>query len=118
MLLAKLLEHLRLHAVGGSQAVITGNRRPLGYVQATLGTSTAVALTLPTPPTGYSCNFAIIQNQDATNAVTWRDDGTDPTTTVGMRIPAGGELQYAGDVAKLKLLGAAGTPIINAAIYA
>src|SRR5882672_10093349 len=88
-------------AIGEGEAVITGKRRQLGYQQITLGNSTATALTLPTPPahSALTSNLALIQNQDTTIYVRWRDDGTDPTTTVGMRLPPGAELDYVGNLA-------------------
>ena len=117
-MLRTLRKHLTLAAVGGSQQVVTGNRRPLGYQQLTLDSSTAQALTLPTAIPGYTANFCVIDNQDASVAVRWRDDGTDPTTALGNRIPAGGQFQYAGDLAKIKFIGESATPKLNVSVYA
>lgn len=117
-MLRTLRKFLALLAVGGSEQVVTGNRRPLGYQQLTMSNSTAAGLTLPTPPAGYTCNFAVIENQDTSIAVRWRDDGTDPTTTVGMRILAGQQLQYTGDLAAIKFISESGSPKLNVSVYA
>lgn len=39
-----------------------------------------------------------------TQAIRWRDDGTAPTATVGMRLPVGAELYYDGEFSKLQLI--------------
>lgn len=69
---------------------------------------------LPDPPEGT--RRAIVQAEGGD--LRWRDDGTDPTANLGMRIPAGGELRYDGaDMAVLKLFGASGA-IANISYYA
>ena len=105
-------------AIGDSMATITGYRRPLGYQQidsTTLGTG-AVALTFPTAVAGSVPGYAILQCQGG--AVRWRDDGVDPTASVGMTIPANGELDYCGDLSKIKLITSSGTPTVDVSIYA
>ena len=116
----RLRDFLRLGTAGGQQ-VITGNRRPLGYEALACNNSTAVGLTITAPNPaggGYTYNFVIVQNNDASIAVRWRDDGTDPTTTVGMRLKAGAELDYAGDLAKLRFIAESGSPSLDVAKYA
>lgn len=68
---------------------------PRGYQQilaATLASSTG--LTLPTGSDGKEPDFCIIHVD--TQAVRYRDDGTAPTTAIGMRLPVGGELLLEG----------------------
>lgn len=68
---------------------------PRGFQQiasATLANSTA--LTLPTNPDGRKVQYAIAHTD--TQAVRWRDDGTAPTASVGMRLVPGGELYIEG----------------------
>ena len=107
--------------IGDSMATITGYRRPLGYQQidsTTLGAG-AVNLTLPTltgPLAGLTPGYAVIQCNGGT--VRWRDDGVDPTATIGMTIPANGELDYCGDLNKLKLILSTSTPTVDVSIYA
>jgi hypothetical protein len=59
----------------------------LGYQQIT-SLAAATALTIPA-----GTAFALITPQ--TQAVRWRDDGVDPTATIGYPLAAGSELQYA-----------------------
>jgi hypothetical protein len=77
-------------------------------------TATGSVFPLPSPPAGT--RRAIIQAEGGD--LRWRDDGTDPTATVGMRVLAGGELRYDGaDMSVLKLFGANGT-VANISYYA
>lgn len=83
---------------------------PRGYQQVT---ATGTAFFLPTLPAGT--RRAVIQA--AAQAIIWRDDGTAPTTTVGMTIPAGGELRYDGNMAALQMIAAAAGAIANISYY-
>lgn len=117
----RLRNFLKLPAVGGSEQVVTGNRRPLGYEALALNASTAVGLTITAPNpggSGYTYNFVIVQNNHATIHARWRDDGTDPTTTVGMRLPAGAEMQYAGDLAKIRFIAESSEITLDVSKYA
>jgi len=107
------MKFLRL-GIQDSEAVITGYRRPTGYQQI-VNPLSATALTLPTPPPGFANNFVVIQCNGG--AVRWRDDSIDPTATIGMTIPDGGELDYVGDLSKIKFIAASGTPIIDVSVY-
>lgn len=112
----KLRDFLRL-GIGASLASITGYRRPLGYEQIVNATlASATGLTLPTPPAGLTVGYAVIQCNGGT--VRWRDDGEDPTTSVGMVIPNGGELHYVGDFNAIKFIDADSTPILDISYYA
>ena len=88
---------------------LAGKYRPLGYQQIT-DVSSAVGLTVPT-----GANFAIIQAEAQT--VRWRDDGTDPTATVGMQIIADQDIFYSGNLDKIKFFEAAASAILNVAYY-
>jgi hypothetical protein len=117
-----LRKFLTLAAVNRGQ-VITGNRRPLGYQALTVGSSTAVGFSFTAPQLvavaiADNCNYAIIQNPHASITALWRDDGTDPTTTVGMQLRAGQELQYAGDLRAIKFIAASSEISLNISIYA
>ena len=77
-------------------------------------TSTASAFGMPSPPAG--ARRAIIQAEG--QALRWRDDGQAPTASVGMTIPAGGELRYDGaDMSALRLIAATSGAIANIAYY-
>ena len=113
----RLLRKFLSLALGASEAVITGIRRPLGYAQIVNATlQSATGLVLPTPPAGSTIGLAIIQCNGG--VVRWRDDGTDPTTSVGMSIPDGGELDYVGDFSAIRFIDAGTTPILDVAYYA
>jgi hypothetical protein len=81
----------------------------LGYQQIT-STGTAVGLTVPS-----GANFAMILCE--AQAVRWRDDGVDPTTTVGMPLSTGVDFSYDGDLNRIKFIAAVAGAIINISYY-
>lgn len=88
---------------------------PLGYEQFSSFDSAAVKLSIPT-----GCTHILWRAETA--SVRWRDDGTDPTTTVGMLITVGNEPHYyPGDPeqarAKLRVIGTGATAILHVAYY-
>lgn len=89
----------------------------MGYQQ--LGTlSSATGLTVPTQtPNGSStkANFALIVAE--TQNVRWRDDGVDPTASVGMLLVAGTPLQYDGDLSKIKFIETTASAKLNVSYY-
>lgn len=99
--------------VAGRVAVDTGLRgglTALGYQQIT-SLSASTALTVP-----GSASVALIQAEGAD--VRWRDDGTAPTASVGMLLPAGAELRYTGALAALRLIQASAGAVLNVSYYA
>lgn len=73
---------------------------PMGYQQ--IGNTALAAATSLAPPVGATTAF--IQN-NGTQGVRWRDDGGDPTETIGQRIASnGGTLTYAGNVAAVRVI--------------
>jgi hypothetical protein len=101
-------------------ATVSAYRRPLGYQQITAGTlASATKLTLPTlANSGYVPGYAVIQCDVAATAVRWRDDGTAPTSTVGMILSTGQELDYSGDLTMIQFILSTGSPILNVSFYA
>jgi len=92
--------------------VISQLGNPVGYQQLTVD-NTARALTIPT-----SANRCIITSQDATYR--WRDDGTDPTSTVGMPITNGQTLTLddAGSMSAFRAIRTTATnAILNISYY-
>ena len=81
----------------------------LGYQQIT-ATGTAVGLTVPS-----GANFAMIVGE--AQALRWRDDGVDPTTTVGMPLSVGVDFSYDGDLNRIKFIAAVAGAIINISYY-
>lgn len=88
---------------------MTSYPNSLGYQQIT-SLSSATSLTVPA-----GAAYAIIQAES--QAVRWRDDGTNPTSTVGMRIPVGSELQFDGQLATIKFIEEAASAKLNISYY-
>lgn len=84
--------------------------KPLGYSQIT---SLSSAAGLGTIPAGSS--YAVIECES--QAVRWRDDGTDPTTSVGMSLSAGDTLTYDGSLPKIKFIEVAASAKLNVSFY-
>lgn len=90
--------------------MVDGQRPPTGFQQIT-DLSSAVGLTVPA-----GSKFALIVPE--TQDVRWRDDGTDPTSSVGMIIAAKGTLEYAGDLDAIKFIESAASAKLNVSYYA
>ena len=82
----------------------------LGYQQIT-SLSAAAALTVPSGAT-----LAIITPES--QAVRWRDDGTDPTSAVGMPVPISTVLSYDGDLQRIRFIEQAASAKLNVSYYA
>lgn len=82
----------------------------IGYQQIAPG-AVSTALTVP-----VGARIAVIQSEVA--VMRWRDDGTAPSATVGMRIAAGGELVYGGELTKIRIIQEAVGAIANVSYYA
>lgn len=81
-----------------------------GYQQIT-NLSSATALTIPA---GSASAIFVPETQN----VRWRDDGTDPTATVGMLLSVGQSLTYTGDaLGKLTFIETAASAKLNIAYY-
>lgn len=79
-----------------SEEYIRGNLTPVGF-QLIEGATDLI--TLAPPPTA---RLATIQVGGGN--VRWRDDGPAPTDSVGIQVEDGERFEYAGDLAKLKLI--------------
>lgn len=90
----------------------------IGYQQIT-SLSSVQGLTVPQlDKTGLNQRptFALITPE--TQGVRWRDDGVDPTSTVGMPLAAGVTLQYDGDLNKIRFIEQTGSAKLNISYYA
>lgn len=86
---------------------------PVGYQKIT-SLSSAVGLTVPT--TGAQLpSYCIITPE--TQAVRWRDDGTNPTASVGYPLAAGSELRYDGDLKAIKFIEQTSSAVLNISYY-
>lgn len=84
-----------------------GTVEPAGYVQ--LSPSTAIGIGIG------AGRLALIQVLDQN--VRYRDDGTDPTTTTGVRIHAGESIWYTGDLRALRFIEESASAEINVLVY-
>lgn len=82
----------------------------LGYQQITsLSSSTAL-----TVPAGATLALIVPETQN----VRWRDDGTAPTASVGMLVPANSSMSYDGDLKAIRFIAATSGAILNVSYYA
>ena len=81
---------------------------PQGYSQIT-DLSSAVGIR------AKNGRFALIQAWGQN--VRWRDDGTDPTTTVGMILAAGTSMPYYGDVKAIRFIETTASAELNVSVY-
>lgn len=90
----------------------------LGYQQITT-LSSATALTVPVVDVnGLSCKPVMALITPEGQAVRWRDDGTNPTASVGMPLAAGVTLQYDGDLTQIRFIEQLGGAKLNITYYA
>jgi hypothetical protein len=82
----------------------------LGYQQIT-SLSAAAALTVPDGAT-----LAIITPES--QSVRWRDDGTNPTSTVGMPLTLLTTLSYDGNLKNIRFIQQAASATLNVCYYA
>lgn len=89
-----------------------------GYQQIT-GLNTVKGLDVPVVDVnGFRIGPVVAIITVESQGVRWRDDGVDPTATVGMPISPGVTLQYDGDLGKIKFIQQSNGAIINVAYYA
>lgn len=90
----------------------------MGYRQLTsLSSATNIPSITTDPVTGLTIkpNFVLIVPEG--QAVRWRDDGVDPSASVGMPLAVGVTLQYDGDLSKIKFIQQVSGGIINISYY-
>jgi len=81
----------------------------LGYQQIT-SLSSSQTLTVPS-----GAALALITPE--TQAVRWRDDGTNPTASVGMPLAAGSTLEYDGKLGTIAFIEQTASAKLNIAYY-
>ncbi len=86
-----------------------GPVQPKGYQQIT-SLAAAVALTVPT-----GSRYAMLKC--TAQSVRIRDDGTDPTTAIGMLIDVGDELWYTGKLSRVKVIQTAVSATLDVLYY-
>ena len=88
---------------------VTG--RALGYQQ--ILAATLASATNLTPPVGAKMAYIVSE----ASSVRWRDDGTAPTTTIGMLTASGGDLVYSSNLQAIQFIAATGSPILDVSYY-
>ena len=83
----------------------------LGYRQLT---SLSSATGLTDIPQGATLALIVPETQN----VRWRDDGTNPTASVGMPIFVGASLSYDGDLNRIKFIESTAGATLNICYYA
>lgn len=96
-------------AISGSPTTAPAALTAKGYQQIT-SLSAAAALTVPS-----GAIVALIQAE--TQSIRWRDDGTDPTTTVGMVLSAGESMFFTGSLAAFKAIEITASAKLNISYY-
>lgn len=95
-------------------AIATADRLdPLGFEQVTAGL--AAAQNLPNIPD--DAEVCIIQ--PVGGAIRFRDDGTSPTDSIGLKVGDGETVQYPGDLAALEFIADSGSAVsqVNVSYY-
>jgi hypothetical protein len=88
---------------------------PCGYQQvAAGGADTAIGLTVPTGLYQLP-SYCIIT--PVTQAIRWRDDGTSPTTTVGMPQVVNVPFTYNGNLKAFKMIASTAGAEVNISYY-
>lgn len=98
---------LSLALIGGALAASQG------YQQVT-SLSTSAAANLPSIPQNAQSVLIFVESA----GIRWRDDGTDPTSSVGNPISSGQAFCYANDPHAMRIIGQTGTPTVNITYYA
>jgi hypothetical protein len=78
----------------------------VGYQQIT-SLSSAASLTVPTE----GAAFAVVQPES--QAVRYRQDGTNPTAGVGMQLAVGASVMFTGDLSRIKFIETAASAKLN-----
>jgi hypothetical protein len=82
----------------------------LGYQQIT-SLSSATALTVPT---GATAALIVASTQN----IRWRDDGTNPTASVGMPVLVDTYFTYDGDLSRIRFIEQSSGAVLNVSYYA
>jgi len=90
-------------------AMVMGTRLVKGYQQIT-ALSSAAALTVPD-----EARIALVQAES--KSVRWRDDGTNPTASVGMVLDAGAAMLYDGSLSAIRFIETAASAKLNISYY-
>lgn len=94
--------------------------KPLGYAQLTsIDASTLVSTATfgSAGAAGIPAGTQLLVVQPQSQAIRWRDDGTAPSTTVGMPLAVGATLNYTGNFAALRVISSTAGAGVNLVAY-
>lgn len=90
---------------------------PLGYCQIS-ATALESAVGLSSCSGGIPTGATMAMLQAETANVRYRDDGTAPTSSVGMQIVSGqNPILYSGTLSAVEFIAASGSPVLDVAFY-
>lgn len=107
-------------AKGADRPTTEATLTPVGYAQFT---SLAAAVSLATPAAGITLADALAAGARLaviiaeTQAVRWRDDGSDPTGSVGMPLATGVQWTYPGNLSAIKFIEQTASAKLNVAYF-
>jgi hypothetical protein len=102
---------ISIPSIRTGKPVIDGQREPvLSSTEQITGLSAVKGLTVPA-----GTRLVVIEAE--TQAVRWRDDGTDPSATVGMPLPTGVSKIYTGDFSAIKFKEQTPSAKLNVSYY-
>jgi hypothetical protein len=86
---------------------------PLGFCQLTLSGATLLTACSGGIPDGAVVAMITVETQN----VRWRDDGTAPTSSVGMLVLTGTTFTYQGNLGRIDFIPATGSPVLDISFY-
>lgn len=98
------------------ERVIDGSREPAGYEQLVVSSLSVSPSSFPASTENRPGATGVLIYVEA-SAVRFRDDGTPPTSSVGMPLKADVPFFYTGDPSKLKFIRQAGDAVVNFLYY-
>ena len=107
-----MMRKIVLSLVIASGLVSAAHARSLGFSQST-SLSTASAAALPSIPATSKSFIMSVEGA----SIRWRDDGTDPTTSVGHHVAPGAALCYSIEPSDVKVIGVTSGATINVSYY-
>ena len=113
LLFASCIVLLSVAPAMAQQQIVFANMVPTGFCQFTAST----AATLATSCSGIPAKSLVAVIVDETQSTRWRDDGTAPTTSVGMLLSVGSTLTYQGDLTKIQFVAVSGSPVMDVSFY-
>lgn len=111
---AAVLLALSAPALPLGESSSTDHINPLGFCPLSVS-GTAVAISTCSGGVPPKTTWVAISVE--AQAVRWRDDGTNPTATVGMPENAGNRLYYSGNVFNLSFIAQTGTAALDISFY-